>query len=378
MSPSLASSSNCTTAVCQKQQHHHGPEQHHPSPAASRASSLSQLLDIRDEKRKTLRRLFDEKKRIQQQMDDMNEELVALDDQIEALEEDHLQEEYNHNTSTTAAAAADVVHSYVKYEQDLDRAHQIHTSDSTLMTMNVEEILTEQPLTILTQQHEQQPDEDEESKQRYGEQLTDPITWTQTQEVTPPTLHHHQYEQQQHQHGYNDNDDGDPDDNDELEIVYTNNRSLEQTTTPAVATTSRQQQLQRVISTAYIHPLQVVPIVDRNSTSTSSTGRGTGTLDSFLLPNTSRPAISTLATTFAATATNAESSSSSAFHCPFSQNDIVRELNRSFHIQSFRENQLEVIQSTLSGKDCFVLMKTGGGKSLVSSGFWCVTCIHDR
>ncbi|XVE82413.1 hypothetical protein DITRI_Ditri16bG0002600 [Diplodiscus trichospermus] len=44
--------------------------------------------------------------------------------------------------------------------------------------------------------------------------------------------------------------------------------------------------------------------------------------------------------------------------------DLVKLLRWHFGHQDFRGKQLEAIEAVLSGRDCFCLMPTGGGKSM--------------
>jgi hypothetical protein len=49
----------------------------------------------------------------------------------------------------------------------------------------------------------------------------------------------------------------------------------------------------------------------------------------------------------------------------FTTDHIQSTLQQTFGITTFRENQLAIIQATLAQEDIFVIMRTGGGKSLL-------------
>lgn len=56
-------------------------------------------------------------------------------------------------------------------------------------------------------------------------------------------------------------------------------------------------------------------------------------------------------------------SESVVINSPF-YSEICRVLNKTFGLHRFRTNQLSAIAAAADGKDCFILMPTGGGKSL--------------
>ena len=332
-------------------------------------SSLSQLIRERDMKRETLSNLFEEKKRIMDQMKTMNEDLLQLDDDIEALEEAHEQKQQaqrqqqvqpnssNYNSSSAHRRQISPP-SQVKSEPTTDSNGS--STSVVLMTMNPDEVLSEPDQPTQTTPQRQQFDD---------EQLTDPLTWmTQAAEgergtepvASTSTVEQQQRRRQLHQEpaapDYHDNDyfyDDDDDDNnnsndDESRVNYSNNNNV------AAANNNTNNNSN---TSAKLPPLQFENVNGPKAAASMQRTKATGTLDSFIVRNTSTPA--------ASLSSSSSSSSRANNDCPYSQHDIQQTLSQSFRLQNFRENQLEIIQSTLSGKDCFVLMKTGGGKSLL-------------
>ncbi|CAB9528346.1 Bloom syndrome protein homolog [Seminavis robusta] len=103
--------------------------------------------------------------------------------------------------------------------------------------------------------------------------------------------------------------------------------------------------------------------------------KGSGTLDHFLAPTSKPAALPTPPSSGPREASanrnatvnpaSAHASTKQYSHSNFPWSAHIKELlQNSFRIKQFRQHQEEVINCTLSGKDVFVLMRTGGGKSL--------------
>jgi hypothetical protein len=310
--------------------------------------SLSQLVRLRDTKRETLSRLFEEKKKIMERMKITNDELLELDDEIEVLEDHRDQQRQLRNFSPQPNPSLLRIKSEVKSEPGASNAanpnntHGSSPSPSRLalpLTMNPDEVLTEPTQTSPTRD------------QCDDEQLTDPLTWTQVETTTTDGPLH--ASKQQEQRSAPPDDDGIADyyydsDDDNANGPPVNNSSIIE---------NNNINFNRNTSTK-LPPLQF-ETVDGPKPTASNQQRAAGTIDNFIIPSRNINNTSNQQHTSKSTSTSAASA------CPYSRHDIYQTLKQSFRLQEFRENQLEIIQSTLSGKDNFVLMKTGGGKSLL-------------
>jgi hypothetical protein len=291
-----------------------------PSSSSSLGRILSRLTRERDEKRKAAERMSEERNRLNQQIATLNAELMELDEEIDQLETQQLRQLSSQSVVKqepgTAGGGGSASSSPLRSQPPL--------------TTNLDEILTE-----LTQ--EGAPNDAMNEDQ---EILTDPLTWTQAEKENTDTIER-----------------------------------------PSSSS-----------GRAPIRPLDVRP-VERKPPAKLKKDTTTGPMDEYLRTNNNsnnensnndwaqeeEQGNSALATGSASAASarrvtlgsasspyfQSSSATTNARNCPYSTHDITQTLRQSFQLQSFRENQLEIIQTTLSGKDCFVLMKTGGGKSLV-------------
>lgn len=306
--------------------------------------SLSQLIRFRDAKRAMLQDLFTEKKKIIERMKEIEDECLEIDEEIEVLEDERERRRLSRTLSNQPQSPQ------VKSEP-LTKSEPQHQS-SIPLTANPDEVLTE-----LTQWSPTRDNHDD------NEQLTDPLTWTQVERsnetattsfVSSPNLPQHTKQQKQQKRASSIQDDGD-DGGD----YYHDSADGHETRN------------QKKNASGKIPSLQFEAVSGPKS---SNARKSTGNLDSFLVPSRNNPnnrnsdrnpqhKDCTSTTHFSTPSFPLPPSSSSS--CPYSSHDIHQTLRQSFRLQTFRENQLEIIQATLSGKDTFVLMKTGGGKSLL-------------
>ncbi|XP_077329618.1 recQ-like DNA helicase BLM [Lithobates pipiens] len=106
-----------------------------------------------------------------------------------------------------------------------------------------------------------------------------------------------------------------------------------------------------VTKSSFSAPIQEASPVTKSSFSAvkapANTSQSFGTSDSFLKPPIDNPAHERFR----------------GYNFPHSK-EMMKIFHKKFGLHRFRTNQLEAINATLCGEDCFILMPTGGGKSL--------------
>jgi hypothetical protein len=279
----------------------------------------------REQKRNKVQQLFEERQRITDEMATLNAQLFQMDEEIDQLEQQQLHQYDNYtnvkqesNTTSGSEPAAST---------------QASSSGQLSMTMNPDEILTG-PAT------QKAAEDDREQDNR--ELLTDPLTWTQTQNQTES----HALEER-------------PSSASSGRVPL---RPLD------LRPVERNPPAKRKNDTSTATPMGGYPVssnADDNSSNYWDEGEDDTGNSALVVGSAIAVAAPPRRVTLGTASPFFQSTDRNDPNCPFSTHDISQTLRQTFRLQNFRENQLEIIQTTLSGKDCFVLMKTGGGKSLV-------------
>jgi hypothetical protein len=295
---------------------------------------LEELIKVREGKRDTLSTLFDRVAALRREMQELESELIVLDDQIDALEESDLQSTALQNLVLQAKA------------EPIEEHRKPAAAAGAALPMALEEEDEVDGIHDFTQT---------QATQNHLEYLTDPSSgMTQTQQTQ--TQVHTQY-------AYDD---------DEEDTVM---RDAFSNPKPRAKTPLGPLDLNAPPRDSF--PSRKAPPVASKPSRTSNTT----TLDAYLTTTTStrnhhhhpnnRPSSSS---SRRHSSSNTSSSSISGQNLaarlpldsdsfPWSQqvNSLLRD---TFRIQSFREHQKSIINATLQGDDVFVIMRTGGGKSL--------------
>ena len=362
------------------------------SSTAKILQSLSRLEARREDQRRRLEELFQQKQVIELAMTEIEQELVQLDDDIDALEQENLmalaQQVVGPNATTTSTittkngmqpsriSAVKKEATTTPDERETKGIHHFHQTTQTQADEYLTDPMTQLPLPT-TQPHEH---------------LTDPSTQmvaasAESERSKQPPLRKYQdndYEEDDHiveepieddefrYHSHNrppsrsSSSTVGP-----LELVTAARKKQQESNLkrpPPNAATSAQAPLAYCRANSLVtHPV-VASSTNITDRSNSSTNFHNDTASSTLVLSSSSvdagvPPSTTKTTTAAAAAAHDPNARFSADNFPWSQ-DVVRLLRDTFHIPSFRGHQKEIINATLSQDDVFVIMRTGGGKSL--------------
>jgi ATP-dependent DNA helicase Q1 len=312
---------------------------------------LSALETNRDEKRRHLENLFQHSRKVQEQMRHLEQELLRLDDDIDVLEREVLE---SGPSDENNVVDADTRQRQDRYEQqtqepNVDEGNVKESPDSrrrrSLSQTQADELLTD-PMTMCTQA---------------DELLSDPVSQqTQLDRVPMAPL---------------------------------------PTSRPSSRSSNSVGMLQLEVSKprAKNKPTPMSSMDDTNRENNARSNTRSGTLDSFLLrpnpvsavsgpvsasavspaadvssSNTALPAreslqhlsqLQTAPSTLAASPSYDPNAHLTHTNFPWSSS-MMYHLQHSFRIRSFRDHQKEIVNATMSGDDVFVIMRTGGGKSL--------------
>ena len=319
-----ASSSSSTTAV---------------SSSVTWPRSLAAAEALRDEKRHALRVLFQRCQALQLEMKEMEKELMALDEHIDELQEE-AQEQQQEETRTTARTTARATPIHVKSEPTTTTTTTSRSSSTSSLPQQQhhDDQLHQQDEQASPQRHSIVVESPQSLPQRTLSSSSSPGTTFLSEDVlTDPTTQFTQFTQQQ------------------LHSTAT------ATTNANASTTSSMTRPSLVASMMKPAPLELAPSLRKSNTQKHKQQQQqstTTTQTTLAFATMTKSANSSNSSTAAATV----SPSPPPFHRH--REAVHRLLRDTFGLTSFRHAQEEIIYATLDRYDVFVVMRTGGGKSL--------------
>jgi hypothetical protein len=283
----------------------------------------------RDKKRQHLEELFKQQQRIREEMSKLQQDLHSLDDEIDTLEE---QAACHNNEEDDFDDPANMLQRGTTVSQNNHHNKSAAATSATATQWNDEEMYLTDPMTQLPQhQMPPSPQIEDDPACEYEREWEEAELAEQDMQQEPQQYSEHLA---QHQQLLNHNSN------------VSGERLLPEVSSAAFAI-SRQDGVQPTLQVQSFKPA-----------GRPKNAAGNGTLDSFL--GNGRISSISCASDREAQTRQSELPSTSF---PWTKR-VSGLLYNTFKIGSFRENQRDIIDATLSGQDCFVIMRTGGGKSL--------------